>query len=57
MSKKEFKKEIKRLNKIIDALLVLNNEKKSIDSSEVQAKSIVSTNDSTYIGGRPNDRP
>lgn len=56
MSKKKLKKEIKRLNKIIDVLLKENRDvyvsDKEIDSSSFST--VTTTLD--YIGGRPNDR-
>lgn len=49
MSKKKLKKEIKRLNKIIDYLVNENKNVLNLDSEQI-------TTTLDYIGGRPNDR-
>lgn len=67
MSKKELKKEVKRLNKIIDVLLkenrgvtasvpnrVLSTETSFENGGYGVIGNITTTND--YLGGRPNDR-
>ena len=68
MSKKKLKKEVKRLNKIIDVLLkenrgvfftaVIPSEKEMFEELskglDDKKSSVTTTND--YIGGRPDDR-
>lgn len=66
MSKKKLKKEIKRLNKIVDVLLkesrgVCPNKSESPLDKEVMAYQVLSDSLSTtttndYLGGRPKDR-